>query len=67
MDKSAVGFEYQSKTEKHESQKGLSCIHCLTNRFIEDLSVIFPVMHNIGMILHIILFMDVSDCFVLDS
>ena len=22
MDKSAVGFEYQGKTEKHESQKG---------------------------------------------
>lgn len=23
VDKSAVGFEYQGKTEKHESQKGL--------------------------------------------
>ncbi len=42
MDKSAVGFEYQSKTEKHESQKGLSCIHCLTKQILEDLSVIFP-------------------------
>lgn len=26
VDKSAVGFEYQGKTEKHESQKGLSHI-----------------------------------------
>lgn len=25
VDKSAVGFEYQGKTEKHESQKGLWC------------------------------------------
>lgn len=24
VDKSAVGFEYQGKTEKHESQKGAS-------------------------------------------
>ncbi len=33
VDKSAVGFEYQGKTEKHESQKGLShsfIPHCLT-------------------------------------
>lgn len=25
VDESAVGFDYQGKTEKHESQKGLSC------------------------------------------
>lgn len=25
VDKSAVGFEYQAKTEKHESQKGALC------------------------------------------
>lgn len=28
VDKSAVGFEYQGKTEKHESQKG-TCHLCL--------------------------------------
>lgn len=26
VDKSAVGFEYQGKTEKHESQKGASLL-----------------------------------------
>lgn len=26
VDKSAVGFEYQAKTEKHESQKGWLCV-----------------------------------------
>lgn len=32
MDKSAVGFEYQGKTEKHESQKGfLFMSHSLTS------------------------------------
>ena len=25
VDKSAMGFEYQGKTEKHDSQKGLFC------------------------------------------
>lgn len=29
VDKSAVGFEYQGKTERHESQKGNSSRHSL--------------------------------------
>lgn len=29
VDKSAVGFDYQGKTEKHESQKGLLGIELL--------------------------------------
>ena len=31
VDKSAMGFEYQGKTEKHESQKGLFCYRQLNH------------------------------------
>ena len=49
MDKSAVGFEYQGKTEKHESQKGgfdplmSESLKKLKVKFIHVLLIVFHI------------------------